>query len=106
MTSKLPQIIAMALAISNILAFEFTIIAHDFVIPPTSITPPLSPKTRVIEDVTHVVTPSYVSPTIRALDATARSASIVVFNDIGVNSGVDHLYAIQAIDEAHGRKAK
>ncbi|KAK0651408.1 saccharopine dehydrogenase [Cercophora newfieldiana] len=52
---------------------------------------------------THVVTTSYASPAIRELDAAARDAGITVLNEVGVDPGVDHLYAVKTIGEVHER---
>ncbi|KAF2012614.1 Saccharopine dehydrogenase [Aaosphaeria arxii CBS 175.79] len=49
----------------------------------------------------HVVTTSYVSPAMEELDAAAKEAGISVFNEIGVDPGVDHLSAVLTIDEVH-----
>ncbi|CAO2649565.1 Nn.00g069500.m01.CDS01 [Neocucurbitaria sp. VM-36] len=48
-----------------------------------------------------VVTTSYVSPAMMELDAAAKEAGITVFNEIGVDPGVDHLSAVLTIDEVH-----
>ncbi|KAK7531376.1 Apo Saccharopine reductase [Phyllosticta citribraziliensis] len=49
----------------------------------------------------HVVTTSYVSPAMMELDAAAKEAGITVMNEIGLDPGVDHLYAVKTIDEVH-----
>ncbi|KAH6678890.1 saccharopine dehydrogenase [Plectosphaerella plurivora] len=59
-----------------------------------------------IEGKTHVVTTSYVSPAIRELDTAAKEAGIIVLNEVGVDPGVDHLYAIKTIDEVHKKGGK
>lgn len=53
-----------------------------------------------------LVTTSYVSPEMRALDAAARDAGILLLNECGVDPGVDHMSAKRMIDRvhaAHGR---
>jgi saccharopine dehydrogenase (NADP+, L-glutamate forming) len=50
---------------------------------------------------THVVTTSYVSDAMRNLDADAKRAGITVLNEVGVDPGVDHLYAVKKINEVH-----
>jgi hypothetical protein len=59
-----------------------------------------------IKGKTHVVTTSYVSPAMRELDAAAREAGIVVLNEVGLDPGIDHLYAIKTIDEVHSKGGK
>ncbi|KAI0806568.1 Apo Saccharopine reductase [Xylaria sp. FL0064] len=49
----------------------------------------------------HVVTTSYVSPAMLELDQQCKDAGITVMNEIGVDPGVDHLYAIKTISEVH-----
>ncbi|KAK7520956.1 Apo Saccharopine reductase [Phyllosticta citriasiana] len=49
----------------------------------------------------HVVTTSYVSPAMMELDAAAKEAGITVMNEIGLDPGIDHLYAVKTIDEVH-----
>ncbi|GAM90866.1 hypothetical protein ANO11243_089120 [Dothideomycetidae sp. 11243] len=49
----------------------------------------------------HVVTTSYVSPAMMELDQAAKDADITVMNEIGLDPGIDHLYAIKTIDEVH-----
>lgn len=54
----------------------------------------------------HVVTTSYISPAMAALDEPAKQAGITVFNEIGVDPGIDHLYAVKTIDEVHKKGGK
>lgn len=49
----------------------------------------------------NVVTTSYISPAIQALEQEAKDAGIVVMNEIGLDPGLDHLYAVKTIDEVH-----
>lgn len=49
----------------------------------------------------HVVTTSYVSPAMLELDQQCKDAGITVMNEIGVDPGVDHLYAVKTISEVH-----
>ncbi|KAF5317612.1 hypothetical protein D9611_014870 [Ephemerocybe angulata] len=59
-----------------------------------------------IKGKTHVVTTSYVNPAMRELDQAAKDAGIVVFNEIGLDPGIDHLYAVKTIDEVHAKGGK
>lgn len=59
-----------------------------------------------IKGKTQVITTSYVSPAIKELDAAAKEAGITVLNEVGVDPGVDHLYAIKKIHEVHARGGK
>lgn len=59
-----------------------------------------------IKNKVNVVTTSYVFPAIRELNNAAREAGIVVLNEVGLDPGVDHLYAIQKIEEVHAKAGK
>lgn len=49
----------------------------------------------------HVVTSSYISDALRALEPEIKDAGITVMNEIGLDPGIDHLYAVKTIDEVH-----
>ncbi len=46
-----------------------------------------------------MVTASYLSPAIRALDGEARKKGIVLMNECGVDPGIDHMSAMQMINK-------
>ena len=48
-----------------------------------------------------VVTTSYVSDALRELEPEIKKAGITVMNEIGLDPGLDHLYAVKTIDEVH-----
>ena len=52
-----------------------------------------------IETRTHMVTASYVSPEMQALDEPARQAGITILNEVGVDPGLDHMSAMKIIHE-------
>ncbi|MBC8450224.1 MAG: saccharopine dehydrogenase NADP-binding domain-containing protein [Chloroflexi bacterium] len=45
----------------------------------------------------HMVTTSYVSEAMRALDGAAKEAGIIILNEIGVDPGIDHMAAMKII---------
>jgi len=45
----------------------------------------------------NLITPSYISPEMRALDEKAKEAGIVIMNEIGVDPGIDHMSAMKII---------
>jgi saccharopine dehydrogenase (NADP+, L-glutamate forming) len=49
----------------------------------------------------NMVTTSYVSDAMLELDEEAKKAGITVMNEIGLDPGIDHLYAIKTIEEVH-----
>lgn len=50
-----------------------------------------------------LITPSYISPELQALDQEAKDAGIIIMNEIGVDPGIDHMSAMKII---HAVKAK
>ena len=48
----------------------------------------------------HLVTASYVSRDIAALEADAKNAGIILMNEIGLDPGIDHASAMRVIDHA------
>lgn len=49
----------------------------------------------------NVVTTSYISPSMQELEKEIDEAGITIMNEIGLDPGIDHLYAIKTIDEVH-----
>ena len=49
--------------------------------------------------VKNLVTASYVSPEIADLDEQAKQAGVLLLNEIGLDPGIDHMSAMQVIDE-------
>ncbi len=47
----------------------------------------------------NMVTASYVSPEVKALDEEAKAKNIIMLNEIGVDPGIDHMSATQIIDK-------
>lgn len=48
---------------------------------------------------TDLITPSYISSEMKALDAEVKAAGIIIMNEIGVDPGIDHMSAMKIIDE-------
>ena len=47
----------------------------------------------------HMVTASYVSDDLKAMDAKARENGIALLNELGVDPGIDHMSAMKLVDE-------
>lgn len=54
----------------------------------------------------HYVSASYVSPEIRSLEEAAENAGVTILNEVGVDPGIDHISAMEALDELRGRGAR
>lgn len=54
----------------------------------------------------HLVTASYVSEEIKALDETVKKKGLVFMNEIGLDPGIDHMSAMQIIDRIRNQGGK
>ena len=54
----------------------------------------------------HMVTASYVSEEMQALDEEAKANNLVFMNEIGVDPGIDHMSAMQVIDRIRDNGGK
>lgn len=54
----------------------------------------------------HMVTASYISEEMKALDPKATAAGLVFMNEIGVDPGIDHMSAMQMIDRIRDKGGK
>ena len=54
----------------------------------------------------HMVTASYISEEMKALDEAAKEKGLVFMNEIGLDPGLDHMSAMQIIDRIRGKGAK
>ena len=54
----------------------------------------------------NMVTASYVSKEMKALDAEAKEKGLVFMNEIGVDPGIDHMSAMQVIDRIRDEGGK
>jgi len=103
LTSGFPRTRPIILDVSSSQDLDEQVAAHDLVI---SLVPYMYHADVIrsaIKSKTNVVTTSYVSPAMRELEAAAKSAGIVVLNEVGVDPGIDHLYAIKMISEVHAQ---
>ncbi len=56
-----------------------------------------------VEHSVNMVTASYVSPEVKALNEEAKKKGIIMLNEIGVDPGIDHMSAMQVIDRIKER---
>jgi len=47
----------------------------------------------------HLVTPSYISEEMKGLDTRVKDAGLIFMNEMGLDPGIDHMSALQIIDE-------
>lgn len=53
---------------------------------------------------TNLITPSYISPEMKALDEDAKKAGLIFMNEIGVDPGIDHMSAMKIIHKIQNEK--
>jgi saccharopine dehydrogenase-like NADP-dependent oxidoreductase len=59
-----------------------------------------------LEHAVNMVTASYVSEEVRAMDQKAKEKGIVMLNEVGVDPGIDHMSAMQVIDRIKEKGGK
>ncbi|CAI7619236.1 saccharopine dehydrogenase [Penicillium manginii] len=95
-----------SLDVSDEKALDAELAKHDLVISLIPYTFHAVVIKAAIRTKKHVVTTSYVSPAMLELDEECKKAGITVMNEIGVDPGVDHLYAVKTIEEVHQEGGK
>jgi len=54
----------------------------------------------------HMITASYVSPEMKTLDKEAKEKNICLWNELGVDPGIDHMSAMKIVDEIKEKGGK
>jgi len=94
------------LDVNDSAALEKEVAAHDLVISLIPYTYHATVIKAAIKGKTNVVTTSYISPAIKELEDEVKAAGIIVMNEIGLDPGIDHLYAVKTISEVHAKGGK
>lgn len=90
---------AMALDVTDAPALSQAIAGSDLVI---SLLPPalhILAAHVCLAHHKHLVTASYVSPEIKALDQEAKAKGLLFLNECGLDPGIDHMSAMKVMDE-------
>ncbi|KAJ2716097.1 hypothetical protein H4R19_000832, partial [Coemansia spiralis] len=106
LASQFPGTRAVVLDIADAASLAKHVKASDVVV---SLVPaPLHPRLAdaAITNGKHMVTASYTSDEMAALDQRAKDAGVTIINEIGLDPGIDHCSAMKIIDEAHQRGSK
>ena len=90
---------AVSWTVDDLEFLEQLIVANDLVISLLPYTHHVSVAKLCIKHKKNMVTTSYVSPEMKALDNEAREAGIIILNEIGVDPGFDHMTAMRIIDK-------
>ncbi|KIY66865.1 saccharopine dehydrogenase [Cylindrobasidium torrendii FP15055 ss-10] len=102
----LPNTTGISLDVTDTAALEAKVAEFDLVISLIPYTFHTAVIKAACKGKTDVVTTSYISPAIRELEAEVKAAGITVMNEIGLDPGIDHLYAVKTIDEVHEKGGK
>jgi saccharopine dehydrogenase-like NADP-dependent oxidoreductase len=100
---SLPRTHAISLDVSSESDLDAQIRAHDLVVSLVPYVYHAKVIQLAIKRQKDVVTASYNNPSIQTQDKAARQAGITVLNEVGVDPGVDHLYAVKKFEEVHSR---
>ncbi|KAJ1979125.1 saccharopine dehydrogenase (NADP+, L-glutamate-forming) [Dimargaris verticillata] len=106
LAKQFPRSKAVMLDVDNEEALDALVAEHDVAV---SLIPYIHHAKVIksgIKSKKHVVTTSYVSPAMMEFDAAAKEAGITVMNEIGLDPGIDHLYALKTINEVHEEGGK
>ncbi|KAK0544976.1 saccharopine dehydrogenase (NADP+, L-glutamate-forming) [Tilletia horrida] len=101
MALNLPRTTSVAIDVNNPAELSAMISKHNVVISLIPYTYHAAVIKAACEHKVDVVTTSYVSDAILELKDEIERAGITVYNEIGLDPGIDHLYAVKAIDEIH-----
>lgn len=108
LATGLPNATAISVDVSSPDALRAAIKGHDVVVSLVPYTHHRAVMEAALAEKAHVVTTSYINPQMRELDQAFKDAGLVCFNEIGLDPGVDHLYAVKIINDIHqaGGKVK
>lgn len=106
LAAGLPRTHPISLDVSSKEHLDAQIRAHDLVISLVPYVYHAKVVELAIKSKKDVVTTSYNNPSIQAQNEAAKQAGITILNEVGVDPGVDHLYAIKMINEVHSQGGK
>lgn len=106
MSIALPRTTAISADVNNPEELSSLIGKHDIVISLIPYTYHATVIKAACQHKVDVVTTSYISDAIRELEPMIKEAGITVMNEIGLDPGLDHLYAVKAIDDIHAQEER
>jgi saccharopine dehydrogenase (NADP+, L-glutamate forming) len=98
-----PQGKAFELLVDDHAALAKAVADHDLTISLLPYTHHVTVANLCIEHRKNMITTSYVSAAMKALDKPARDAGILILNEIGLDPGIDHMSAMRIIDDVKNR---
>ncbi len=97
---------AVAWTVDDLETLEQMVASHDLVVSLLPYTFHVTVAKMCIKHKKNMVTTSYVSSEMKALDTEARKAGIIILNEIGVDPGFDHMTAMRIIDKVKSEGGK
>jgi len=94
---------AIAWTIEDMAGLDKMISAHDLTVSLLPYIHHLKVAGLCIKHKKNMVTTSYVKPEMKALDAEAKKAGIIILNECGLDPGIDHMSAMRIINNVHNR---
>lgn len=101
-----PQGRAVALLVDDETALHRLVAEADVVVSLLPYTYHVAVARHCIELRRHLVTTSYVSDGMRALDELAKSVGVLLLNEIGLDPGIDHMSAMEVIDRVRAQAGR
>jgi len=105
-TNNRPRAKAMALDIKDATARENAIQNADLVISMLPAFMHIEVAKDCVRFKKHMVTASYISPEMKALDEQVKANNLVFMNEVGLDPGIDHMSAMKVIDEIREKGGK
>lgn len=97
----IPHTTPISLDVNDSTALDEEVAKHNLVVSLIPYSHHVAVVRSAIKSKKHVVTTSYISPAMAELDKETKEAGITVMNEIGLDPGIDHLYAVKMIDEVY-----
>ncbi|MEX0297963.1 MAG: saccharopine dehydrogenase family protein [Kordiimonas sp.] len=85
---------------SSVAVFKTAIAPHDVVVSMLPAALHVELANIALERKAHLVTSSYVSPEMAVLDTRAKEVGVALVNEVGLDPGIDHLFAHLLVDAA------
>jgi len=98
-----PRGTATELLVDDQAALDKAVAGHDLTISLLPYTYHVIVANLCIKHRKNMITTSYVSPAMKALDQPARDAGILILNEIGLDPGIDHMSAMRIIHDVKKR---
>jgi len=97
---------AVSWTIDDLATLDKMVAKHDLTVSLLPYTHHVSVAKICVKHKKNMLTTSYVSEEMKALDAEAKAAGIIILNEIGVDPGFDHMTAMRIIDKVQSEGGK